>query len=96
MFALRLRRLMTAVAADADPVGRLLLSGWIARRSAPTSRLAAWGVAWAETCADYHRAACLYEELRHRSDTALRSRRLNRIRLAWEIAQICDRTNGTP
>jgi hypothetical protein len=58
--------------------------------------LAAWGVAWAEACADYYRAACLYEELRHRSDATLRARRLNRATLAWEIAQACDRTNIAP
>jgi hypothetical protein len=51
-------------------------------------------VAWVETCAGYHCAAFLYEELRHRSDAALRSRGLNRATLAWEIAQACDRTNG--
>jgi hypothetical protein len=93
MSTLRLRHRMAAIAGGADPVGRVL-SGWVGRPGASASRLAAWGVAWVETCADYHRAACLYEELRHRSDAALRCRRLDRATLAWDIAQACDRTNG--
>jgi hypothetical protein len=92
MSTLGLRGRMAAIVGGADPVGRLL-SGWVARPGAPASRLAAWG-AWVETCADYHRAAYLYEELRYRSNAALCSRRLNRATLAWEIAQACDRTNG--
>jgi hypothetical protein len=98
MSTFRLRRRMAAIAGGADPARRLL-SGrvarpWVAWPNALASRLAAWGTAWVETCADYHRAAFLYEELRHRSDAALRARRLSRAALAWEVAQTCDRTNG--
>jgi hypothetical protein len=95
MPTLKLRRRMATFVDGAESVG-LLLSGWLMLLGAAVSRLAAWGMAWAETCADYHLAASLYEELRGRSDAALRSRCLNRATLAWEIAQTCDRTNGVP
>jgi hypothetical protein len=48
--------------------------------------------AWIETCADYHAAAGLYEQLSRLSDTELRRRGLSRATLAAEIARRCDRT----
>jgi len=49
--------------------------------------------AWAETCADYYRAAALYDELSRRSDAELHRRGLRRATLAWGLSQGCDRTN---
>jgi hypothetical protein len=91
MSGLMVRCRLAAPAGRAGPVGHLL-AGWAERLGAPA--LAAWGAAWIETCADYHRAAFLYEDLRRRSDAALRSRGLSRATLAWEIAQTCDRASG--
>jgi hypothetical protein len=96
MFTLKLmsmlivRRRMIAPAVSPDLVGRFIL-GRVGRLGA---RIGSVGVAWAETCADYHRAAFLYENLRRRSDVALRNCGLSRARLAWEIAQACDRLSG--
>ncbi|HEY1245655.1 MAG TPA: hypothetical protein VGF29_12595 [Hyphomicrobiaceae bacterium] len=71
-----------------------------AHRGAPGSRLAEWAAewcaAWGQTCADYCRAAALYEGLRRLSDAELNRRRLSRATLARDIAQACDRSNGGP
>jgi hypothetical protein len=57
-------------------------------------RAAEWCAAWGETCADYYRAAALYEELRPLSDAELNRRRLSRATLARDILRACDRSNG--
>lgn len=51
--------------------------------------------AWVGTCADYSRAAALYEELSRLSDAELARRGLSRATLAWDICRSCDRTSGT-
>lgn len=72
--------------------------------TAPSSGAAAWlsnwiGLAglrivtWATTCADYHAAAALYEQLCGLSDAELERRRLNRATLARDVCDSCDRTN---
>jgi hypothetical protein len=69
-----------------------------AHRGALGSRLAEWAVewcaAWGETCADYYRAAALYEELRPLSDAELNRRRLSRATLARHVVRACDRSGG--
>ena len=62
----------------------------LARLSALKLHLAAW----VKTCADYHQAAALYEELHGLSDAELHRRGLSRSTLAWDLIQACDRTNG--
>jgi hypothetical protein len=49
--------------------------------------------AWLESGADYNRAAALYETLSVLSDAELRNRGLSRATLAWDLCQMCDRTN---
>lgn len=51
-------------------------------------------VAWLQTCADYYRAASLYDELSALSDAELRRRGLNRATLGWDVCQASDRANG--
>jgi hypothetical protein len=50
--------------------------------------------AWVGTCADYYRAAALYDDLSRLSDAELRRRGLSRSTLARDLSQGCDRTNS--
>jgi hypothetical protein len=50
--------------------------------------------AWVGTCADYHRAAALYDELSGFSNAELRRRGLSRATLAFDLSRGCDRTNS--
>jgi len=61
-----------------------------ARLGALRSHLAAW----VGTCADYYRAAALYDDLSRLSDAELHRRGLSRATLAWDLCQGCDRTNS--
>jgi hypothetical protein len=50
--------------------------------------------AWVGTCADYYRAAALYNDLSRLSDAELHRRGLSRATLAWDLSQGYDRTNS--
>ena len=50
--------------------------------------------AWASACADYYRAAALYDELRGLSDAELQRRGLSRDTLARDVCQACDTLGG--
>ncbi len=61
--------------------------GWPSRRA-----WLAWLRTWATTCADYYRAAALYEQLSALSDAELARHGLCRENLARDICAGCDRT----
>ena len=46
---------------------------------------------WVDTCADYHAAAVMYEQLSALSDAELSRRGLSRATLAGEVCAACDR-----
>ena len=73
---------------DREPIGPSLVSGLAVCK--------VYLAAWFETCADYYRAASLYEQLAHLSDAELRRRGLRRSTLGWDLCQRCDRTNSPP
>jgi hypothetical protein len=47
---------------------------------------------WAESCADYHAAAAIYEQLSKLSNAELHKRGLSRDTLARDVLQSCDKT----
>jgi hypothetical protein len=70
--------------------GRKPINLWLRSRIAVvTAHLAAW----LETCADYYRAASLYEALSHLPDAELRRRGLSRCKLGRDLARACDRAS---
>jgi hypothetical protein len=50
--------------------------------------------AWVGTCADYYRAAALYDDLSRLSHAELGRCGLSRATLAWDLSRRCDRTNS--
>jgi hypothetical protein len=61
-------------------------------RPSPSGRFRAFRTrlaAWIETCADYYRAAILYDRLSGLSDAELRRRRLSRATLARDVCDAC-------
>ena len=61
-------------------------------RASRLGPLAAYLVAWCQTCTDYYKAAALYEKLSALSDAELQSRGLSRATLAQHICSVCDRS----
>jgi hypothetical protein len=66
------------------PVSSWPVSSWI---ESLRKRIAMW----ATTCADYHGAAALYDELRGLSDAELQRRGMSRDTLARDVCAACDR-----
>ena len=77
--------LPTVVLAAGEP--RRTLSDWI---TCVGRRI----VTWAETCADYHAAAAMYEQLSALSDAELMRRDLSRATLARHVLAACDRVSN--
>jgi hypothetical protein len=71
----------TEAAASSEPAAPL--SDWIKSMGQRVS-------AWVSTCADYYRAAAVYDELRGLSDAELQRRGLSRHTLARDACKACD------
>lgn len=72
--------------------------GEFARHEAPRGQLLRWTrgrfakiAAWLATCADYHAAAGMYEELSRLSDAELKRRGLSRDTLARDVCESSER-----
>jgi hypothetical protein len=77
-----------------EPIASAPAAAVAASRLGQSRRWRAWLRAWLTTCADYYRAAALYEQLSCLSDAELARFGLTRANLARDICAACDRSSG--